>query len=178
MDWLPGLGKHRDKPPLPAHRLDQDTSGCLLLARTPGVLKALQAAFETQKIRKIYWAIVEGAPPKAEGAVRAALSKRSSEAKGWRIVTDGDGQPAETQYKVLQSLGDRTLLELAPRTGRTHQLRVHLAHIGCPIVGDLIYGKGADKDGLHLHGRSLGFNDADGKKVMVEAPVPASWTLA
>jgi tRNA pseudouridine32 synthase / 23S rRNA pseudouridine746 synthase len=175
-DWLPGLGKHPSKPPSPAHRLDQDTSGCLLLARTPGVLKWLQAAFEAQKISKTYWAIVEGAPPKDEGAVRAALSKRSSEAKGWRMVTDGDGQPSETHYKVLERLAGRSWIELSPRTGRTHQLRVHMAHIGCPIVGDVIYGKGADAGGLRLHGRSLRFAGSDGKAVIIDAPAP--WTFA
>jgi tRNA pseudouridine32 synthase / 23S rRNA pseudouridine746 synthase len=177
-DWLPGLGKHSAKPPMPAHRLDHDTSGCLLLARTPGVLKALQVAFEAQKIGKTYWAIVEGAPPKQEGAVRAALSKRSSAAKGWRMVTDGDGQPSETHYKVLERLEGQTLLELTPQTGRTHQLRVHMAHIGCPIVGDVVYGKGADTGGLRLHARTLRFPGPDGATVTVEAPLPENWQRA
>jgi tRNA pseudouridine32 synthase / 23S rRNA pseudouridine746 synthase len=172
-NWLPGLGKHSAKPPMPAHRLDHDTSGCLLLARTPGVLRRLQMAFEAQKIAKTYWAIVEGAPPKAEGAVRAPLSKRSSEAKGWRMVVDGEGAPSETRYRILEQFEGRTLLELTPLTGRTHQLRVHLAHIGCAIVGDVVYGKGGER--LMLHAATIGFEDGDGKTIVVRAPLPDFW---
>lgn len=175
-NWLPGLGKHSAKPPMPAHRLDHDTSGCLLLARTPGVLKRLQMAFEAQQIQKTYLAIVNGTLPKAEGAVRAPLSKRSSEARGWRIVTDGDGQPAETRYRMLTAYDGRTLVELTPLTGRTHQLRVHMAHIGCAIVGDIVYGK-ADAKSPHLllHASRICFAGADGKPVTIDAPLPAHW---
>jgi tRNA pseudouridine32 synthase / 23S rRNA pseudouridine746 synthase len=174
-NWLPGLGKHSAKPPMPAHRLDHDTSGCLLLARTPGVLRRLQMAFEAQKIAKTYLAIVEGTPPKEDGAVRAPLSKRSSEAKGWRMVVDGQGAPSETRYRILERLDGRTLVELTPLTGRTHQLRVHLAHIGCAIVGDVVYGKGGDK--MMLHAASIGFDDGDDKAVMVLAPLPEFWPV-
>jgi tRNA pseudouridine32 synthase / 23S rRNA pseudouridine746 synthase len=172
-NWLPGLGKHASKPPMPAHRLDHDTSGCLLLARTPGVLRRLQMAFEAHEVTKTYWAIVEGVPPKAEGAVCAPLSKRSSETKGWRMVVDGNGAPSETRYRILESLEGRTLVELTPLTGRTHQLRVHLAHIGCAISGDIVYGAGGEH--LMLHARSLSFADAEGKPVQVTAPLPDFW---
>jgi tRNA pseudouridine32 synthase / 23S rRNA pseudouridine746 synthase len=171
--WLPGLGKHMAKPPMPAHRLDHDTSGCLLLARTPGVLRRLQMGFEAHQIGKTYWAIVDGAPPKTEGAVRAPLSKRSTEARGWRMVVDGDGQPSETRYRILEQLEGRTLVELTPLTGRTHQLRVHLAHIGCPISGDVVYGRGGDK--LMLHATSVRFATGDSKTVTVRAPLPDFW---
>jgi tRNA pseudouridine32 synthase / 23S rRNA pseudouridine746 synthase len=172
-NWLPGLGKHSAKPPMPAHRLDHDTSGCLLLARTPGVLKRLQMAFEAHEIGKTYWAIVDGTPPKAEGAVRAPLSKRSSEVKGWRMVVDGEGAPSETRYRILEQFDGRTLVELTPLTGRTHQLRVHLAHIGCPITGDVVYGKGSDK--LMLHATSVRFTDSQSKAITVRAPLPDFW---
>jgi tRNA pseudouridine32 synthase / 23S rRNA pseudouridine746 synthase len=173
MDLLPALGKHPSKPPMFAHRLDQDTSGCLLLARTPGVLKALQKAFEAQQVQKTYLAVVEGAPPKAEGAVRAALSKRSSVAKGWRMVVDGQGQSAETRYRILAQEAERTQVELSPRTGRTHQLRVHMAHIGCAIVGDEVYGTGGAR--MLLHASRISFPGSDGAMIMVVAPLPDYW---
>jgi tRNA pseudouridine32 synthase / 23S rRNA pseudouridine746 synthase len=176
-DWLPGLGKHRSKPPMPAHRLDHDTSGCLLLARTAGMLRQLQMAFEAHDIKKTYLAIVHGTPPKAEGAVRAPLSKRSTEARGWRMVVDGDGQPSETRYRIMHAYEGRTLVALTPLTGRTHQLRVHLAHIGCPIVGDIVYGKPDSKSStrLLLHASRIGFTGSKGEAVMIDAPLPNHW---
>jgi RluA family pseudouridine synthase len=141
-------------PPALAHRLDRDTSGCLVLGRHPKALRRLGALFASGQVQKVYWAVVEGSPPKAEGRIKTGLAKltRSS---GWRMTVDPAGQTAITDYRVRGAAGDRAWLELRPRTGRTHQLRVHCAALGCPVVGDPIYGEGASKDPLQLHARSI-----------------------
>lgn len=137
---LPSLrfGKRRD--PRPAHRLDQDTAGCLVLARNSPAMAQLAAWFAAGAVRKTYWAVVEGAPPQPEGTLAAPLAKRSTAAAGWRMVVDPAGQAAVTDWRVLGAARGRTWLELSPRTGRTHQLRAHCAHLGCPILGDVRYG--------------------------------------
>jgi 23S rRNA-/tRNA-specific pseudouridylate synthase len=108
-------------------------------------------------VGKTYWAVVRGAPPQAEGEIAVPLLKRSSAREGWRMVVDPAGQPALTAWRVLgQADGQGEIfswLELRPRTGRTHQLRVHCAHLGCPILGDARYGGGEGP--LHLLARSL-----------------------
>jgi len=151
---LPTLrfGKRRD--PRPAHRLDQDTAGCLVLARTAPSLAQLGAWFAAGAVRKTYWAVVEGAPPAPSGTLEAALSKRSTAAAGWRMVVDAAGQAAITDWRVLGERNGRTWLELSPRTGRTHQLRAHCAHLGCPILGDVRYGA-APGPVLHLLAQAI-----------------------
>nr|WP_242534889.1 RNA pseudouridine synthase [Roseococcus suduntuyensis] len=151
--WLPLLQQGKRHLPQPAHRLDQDTAGCLALGRTKPALAALGALFAEGRARKTYWAVLRGAPPALAGEVNAPLLKRSTKAEGWRMVVDPAGQPARTQYRVLGRDGDLTAVELQPRTGRTHQLRVHMAHLGCPILGDARYGGGAGA--LHLLARAL-----------------------
>jgi tRNA pseudouridine32 synthase / 23S rRNA pseudouridine746 synthase len=153
-DWLPALAFGKRRLPQPAHRLDADTAGCLVLGRTKPALAALGALFASGRVEKTYWAVVRGAPPQAEGQVDAPLRKRSTAREGWRMVVDPAGQPALTTWRVLGRAGGLSWLELRPRTGRTHQLRVHCAHLGCPILGDARYG-GGDGGAMHLLARAV-----------------------
>ncbi len=165
------------KPPALAHRLDRDTSGCLVLGRHPKALRKLGALFASGKVEKTYWAIVHGAPAQAEGTVDQALRKITRRDGGWRMVSDPAGQTAITGYRVRGRSGDLTWLELRPRTGRTHQVRVHCAALGCPIVGDPLYGVHPTSEDrlppLHLHARGLLIPIKEGKPpIAVEAPPP------
>ena len=152
-DWLPALQMGKRHLPQPAHRLDTDTAGCLALGRTKPALAALGALFAAGRAEKTYWAVLRGAPPTAEGTVDAPLRKISSAARGWRMEVHAEGQPARTAWHVLGAADGVTWVELRPATGRTHQLRVHCAHLGCPILGDPVYGGGAGR--LHLLARAL-----------------------
>ncbi len=105
-----------------------------------------------ERSRKIYWAVVDGRPPQGEGRVEAGLNKLTR-GSGWRMVVDPAGQRAITDYRVLGAADGRAWLELRPRTGRTHQIRVHCAALGCPVVGDPVYGRGDDRP-LLLHARA------------------------
>ena len=140
------------------HRLDRDTSGCLVLGRHAKALARLNRLFATRAVEKVYWAVVEGAP-RPDGVIDLALARRSDDPRSWWMKADLAGEPARTHWCVLGRDVDRgrAWLELRPRTGRTHQLRVHCAAMGFPILGDSIYGS-ADRSGvppLHLHAESL-----------------------
>jgi len=138
-----------------AHRLDRDTSGCLVLGRHRKALARMGKLFASGRVEKIYWAVVEGAPPKAEGRIDLPLQKVARK-DAWRMFADPAGQPAITDYRVLGRAAGLAWVEFRPRTGRTHQLRVHAAAIGCAILGDTIYGKpGQPPDTLHLQSRSV-----------------------
>ncbi len=137
------------KPPALAHRLDRDTSGCLVLGRHRKALAKLGRLFSTGAVEKIYWAVVEGTPPEPEGRIDLGLRKVTSKA-GWRMVPDPAGLSAITDYRVLGRTNGLTWLELRPRTGRTHQIRVHCAARGWPVRGDPVYGR-TDGQTLHLH---------------------------
>ncbi|MBV1799221.1 RluA family pseudouridine synthase [Siccirubricoccus sp. G192] len=168
-DWLPVLALGKRRAPQPAHRLDTDTAGCLVLGRTKPALAALGALFAAGRVEKTYWAVVRGAPPAPAGEVAAPLAKRSTARDGWRMVVDPEGQPALTAWRVLGEAGGLAWLELRPRTGRTHQLRVHCAHLGCPILGDARYG-GGEAAMLHLLARAIAL-PLD-PPVTATAPVP------
>ncbi|MGD9512158.1 MAG: RluA family pseudouridine synthase [Geminicoccaceae bacterium] len=144
------------RPPALAHRLDRDTSGCLVLGRHRKALARVGRLFQQGLVEKVYWAIVNGRPPGPEGSVELALRKRS-EVRGWWMEADPAGQPARTDYRVLGEGNGLTWLECRPRTGRTHQIRVHCASLGCPVLGDPIYGERgpAPLPPLHLHARSI-----------------------
>jgi tRNA pseudouridine32 synthase / 23S rRNA pseudouridine746 synthase len=142
----------RERPRL-VHRLDRDTSGCLLLARHVKAVRRLSALFASSQVRKIYWAVVEGDPPN-EGLIDGPLKKVTNK-EGWRMVVDPAGQRAVTRYQVLGRGDGIAWLELAPETGRTHQLRVHCASAGFPILGDPVYGRGKSSVPMHLHARSI-----------------------
>ncbi len=150
---LPALrmGKRRD--PQPAHRLDADTAGCLVLGRTAPMLARLNAFFAERRVEKTYWAVLRGTLREEAGVVDAPLRKVSSAARGWRMEVHPSGDPARSAWRVLGRAAGLTLVELRPETGRTHQLRVHCAHLGAPILGDAMYGGGAGQ--LHLLAREI-----------------------
>lgn len=162
-----------DRPHL-AHRLDRDTSGCLVLGRHRKALRRLGKLFESRQVRKTYWAIAEGALPKEKGRIEAPLAKRSTAKRGWWMKVDPDGQRSVTDYRVLDAAGGLSLVELSPRTGRTHQLRVHLAHLGCPIVGDHVYGSRDGEKPMLLHAKKIVLPLYPAKPAIeVQAPLPA-----
>lgn len=142
------------KPEL-AHRLDKDTSGCLILGRNPHALKTLSTLFAKNLLSKTYVALVHNKPPSPEGTINLAMSKKSEKSYEWQMKIDENGQPARTDYKVMATYEQFCLLELKPHTGRTHQLRVHCAAIGCPIVGDAIYGQPDQAARMYLHASAV-----------------------
>ncbi len=172
---------YEERPRL-VHRLDKDTSGLLLIARTGLSARRLGDSFRDRETEKLYWAVVVGMPPRPEGAIDLPLAKRpGARDRELMQVDEENGQKALTHFRVLDHAGKRAaLLALWPRTGRTHQLRVHCAEIGCPILGDGKYGGEeallaavADARRLHLHARRLLLPHPSGKgelKVTAEPP--------
>jgi tRNA pseudouridine32 synthase/23S rRNA pseudouridine746 synthase len=143
-------------PRLPAlaHRLDRDTSGCLILGRHRKALARLGKLFQNGKIEKTDWAVVEGTPTEAEGQIDLPLLKVARK-DHWRMFPDPAGQSAITDYKVMGNAGGLSWIAFHPRTGRTHQIRVHATAIGCPILGDMIYGRAIDGMSLNLHSQGV-----------------------
>ena len=163
---LPGL----------AHRLDRDTSGCLILGRHRQALARLGKLFMGNQIKKTYWAVVEGNMPEAQGTINLPLGKQSEHRSRWRMQVDPEkGQEAVTDYIVRGRTDNLSWVEFTPHTGRTHQLRVHAQAMGCPILGDSIYGgESAEIFPLHLHARAIDIPLYKNKDpVQVTAPVPA-----
>jgi tRNA pseudouridine32 synthase / 23S rRNA pseudouridine746 synthase len=164
------------QPPALAHRLDRDTSGCLVLGRHPKALRRLGALFAAGRVEKAYWAVVEGRPAKQGGRIETGLRKQSR-GSGWRMVVDPAGQQAITDYRIRGAAGGRAWLELFPRTGRTHQIRIHCAALGCPVLGDPVYGSGSGR--LLLHARSVSLPLYPVKpSVRVVAPPPSHMLAA
>jgi 23S rRNA pseudouridine955/2504/2580 synthase len=163
------------------HRLDKDTSGVLVLARTAANAAALGQAFRGREVRKLYWALVVGVPPAAEGEIRAPLAKEDRAGSERVGVDAAAGVPAVTRYRVLERIGRRAAwLELEPETGRTHQLRVHCQVLGTPILGDGKYGGRAaflSEAGigrrLHLHARAIAVALPAKPLIAIAAPLPA-----
>lgn len=172
---------YEERPRL-VHRLDKDTSGLLLIARTGQAAKRLAESFRDRATEKLYWAVVVGVPPKSDGAINLPLAKRPGARDRETMQVDHqEGQKALTHYRVLDRVAKRAaLLALWPRTGRTHQLRVHCAAVGCPILGDRKYGGEeallsavADSRRLHLHARRLVLLHPSGKgELAVQAEPP------
>lgn len=145
------------RPPALAHRLDRDTSGCVALGRHPKALKKLGRLFQEGRVGKVYWAVCRGAPAVAEGRIDAPLLKRQR-GDGWRVEIDAEGQNAATRWRTLAAEGGLALIEAEPETGRTHQIRVHLASLGAPILGDPQYGdlSAAERaQAMMLHARRI-----------------------
>jgi tRNA pseudouridine32 synthase / 23S rRNA pseudouridine746 synthase len=183
LDYFDGLRFGLPRSPGLAHRLDRDTSGCLVLGRHRKALAHLGALFRHGRVRKLYWAVVEGGPDADEGTIDLPLG-RLDVTRGWWMKPDPDGQPAVTTWRVmgrtlpLPVCGERglTWLALEPLTGRTHQLRVHCAAMGWPVLGDAVYGTAPRTGGppLHLHAREVVVPLYPKREpVQVVAPVPA-----
>lgn len=172
------LTKNGERPRL-VHRLDRDTSGCLLLARTRKDAAALTKLFATRHVEKFYWALVVGVPQPYTGIIDAPLSKEMSGDEKEKMHISDEGKHARTEYKLIEKLStSMSLIEMKPHTGRTHQLRAHIASIGCPIVGDgkygdekaYVIGEGISQK-LHLHARRLLIKES-GYKLDITAPLP------
>jgi tRNA pseudouridine32 synthase/23S rRNA pseudouridine746 synthase len=160
-------------PPKPAHRLDCDTSGCLILGRSREALGSLGKMFMARRIGKTYWAVVQGRKiEKTSGIIEIPLRRQSTQKNKWWMEASPDGQKSITAYKVRGRDGDFTFLELYPKTGRTHQIRVHCKAIGCPIVGDKIYGNLDINQVLHLHARAVSIPRHNKSPILVTAPPP------
>jgi tRNA pseudouridine32 synthase/23S rRNA pseudouridine746 synthase/23S rRNA pseudouridine1911/1915/1917 synthase len=142
------------RPPALAHRLDRDTSGCLVLGRHRKALARLGKLFSSGRVEKVYWAVVEGAPPDDAGRIDLPLQKVARK-DSWRMFADPAGQESVTDYAVLGRSDGLSWMEFRPRTGRTHQIRVHAAAIGCAILGDPIYGRPSPDRSLHLLSRGV-----------------------
>jgi len=163
--------------PSPVHRLDRDTSGCLLLARHPKAHRRFARAFDEGRVEKSYAAVLEGVPAGREGRIELALIKVSSREQGWRMAPDPAGRAAATRWRLIEERAGRALVLFEPETGRTHQLRVHAASgLGLPIAGDPVYGRGEGP--MLLHALSLKV-PRDGKPpVEARAPLPPSFAAA
>lgn len=168
--------------PALAHRLDKDTSGCLVLGRHRKALDRLGKLFKSGRIDKTYWAVVEGAPEGEAGEIDLALGRLDA-ARGWWMQPDPLGLPSRTGWRVLGRSADGRLafVEFTPHTGRTHQIRVHAQAMGWPILGDPIYGSGR-RDGalpLHLHARAIVIPMQENKPpIRAQAPAPAHMRAA
>ncbi|MEA2998242.1 MAG: tRNA pseudouridine32 synthase / rRNA pseudouridine746 synthase [Sphingomonadales bacterium] len=176
-DYLKHFRFGFQRAPTAVHRLDRDTSGCLLLARHPKAHKRFQQEFEAGKVAKTYLAVLDGVPQAAEGRIDMALGKVSTREAGWRIVPDAAGKAAVTNWRMLEERGGRALILLTPETGRTHQLRVHAASgLGLAIAGDPVYGRASGP--MLLHALSLKV-ERDGKPpVEATAPLPPTFLAA
>jgi len=175
---LDGLADEKGQRPKLVHRLDKDTSGILLLARSARAAAFFSKSFAGRTARKTYWALVVGLPEVREGQIDLAIAKQPGSG-GEKMHPDPEGLAARTRYRVIDRAGNAAAwLELQPLTGRTHQLRVHMAAIGHPIVGDGKYGgqaaflTGAISRKLHLHARALRIDHPAGGCIEGAAPPP------
>jgi len=175
-DHLEDLKLGFQRAPVPVHRIDTDTSGCLLLARNPKALKRFNAAFEARGVDKVYLGVVAGTIEQDEGTIELALTKISSAEKGWRMIPAKKGKPAVTHWRRLAVHDGRTLVEFRPETGRTHQIRVHaLAGLGHALVGDPVYGDGRGAPRTMLHALALTVHREGKPPIEARAPLPADF---
>jgi tRNA pseudouridine32 synthase/23S rRNA pseudouridine746 synthase len=159
------------RPPTPMHRLDMDTSGCLLFARSPKARAQFQQAFEQRQVEKYYLAVVGRAVEEEQGTIDSPLAKTSSAEAGWRMVADARGQTAVTNWRKIAEHDGKTLVEFRPLTGRTHQIRAHAREaFGTGIVGDQVYGIPGGP--MLLHASRLVVPRAGKPPIDVTAPLP------
>jgi len=165
------------RPPMPVHRIDTDTSGCLLLARNPKALKRFAKAFEDRLVEKRYLGVLAGVPSTSEGTIELSLSKISSAEKGWRMIAAKKGKPSITHWRVLTEIDGHALLEFRPETGRTHQIRVHCqAGLGMSLLGDPVYGNGKGAPRTMLHAAAIGVPRNGKPPIAATAPLPRDFT--
>lgn len=177
-DHLEALKLGFQRPPVAVHRLDTDTSGCLLLARNPKALARFNRAFEERAVAKTYLAILAGHPAGTSGTIELSLAKISSAEKGWRMIAAKKGKPAVSHWELVETLGPHSLIRFRPETGRTHQLRVHaLKGLGAALLGDPVYGAGAVAGARRtmLHAESLTVTRAGKTPIEARAPLPADF---
>ncbi|HQN53346.1 MAG TPA: RNA pseudouridine synthase [Novosphingobium sp.] len=175
-DHLEDLKLGFQRVPVPVHRIDTDTSGCLLLARNPKALKRFNAAFEAREVDKVYLGVVAGTLDQDEGTIELSLAKISSAEKGWRMIPAKKGKPAVTHWRKLAVHDGRTLVEFRPETGRTHQIRVHaLADLGHALLGDPVYGDGRGAPRTMLHALALTVHREGKPPIEARAPMPADF---
>ncbi len=178
--WLEQLGDGAEafdvERPGIVHRLDKDTSGILVLAKTPSAQAALSAAFEARTTKKTYLAVVEGVPDRPKAVIDAPIDRHPGDRTRMAIVSRG--REARTSYEVLHSDGRRALLEIHPETGRTHQIRVHLAAIGVPVADDAVYGKREPGGRQLLHAYQLSLPHPAGGTLTVTAAIPVDMDRA
>jgi 23S rRNA pseudouridine955/2504/2580 synthase len=188
---LDQLAFEKNQRPRLVHRLDRDTSGVLVIARTVPAAAALARSLAQRDASKVYWALTRGVPQQKRGTIKAALAKEGARGAERMEIVERESDAAKhaiTDYAVVDRAGEEFAWVAAkPVTGRTHQIRVHLASLGTPIVGDFKYGaqdargKGGIADRLHLHARSIDIARPDGGRLHVTAPLPAhmmkSWEL-
>ena len=178
---LDGLTFGFKRWPVPVHRLDRDTSGCLLLSRNPKAHARLHQAFEQGLVRKRYLAVLEGVVTGDSGLIDLALAKVSTAEAGWRMVGDHakkmGGKPSRTAWRVIEVRDGRSFVEFIPETGRTHQIRVHASEaLGAPVVGDPVYGNGGKETLLHAAELTI---PREGKEpIVAKAPLPARFAAA
>lgn len=183
----PALEDHIDtlklgfqRRPLAVHRLDTDTSGCLLLARNPKAHKRFTQAFQDRLVAKRYLGIVAGVPEQDEGTIDLPLSKISSAEKGWRMMHAPGGKPSVTHWRKLEEKDGRTLVEFRPETGRTHQIRIHaLEGLGMPLMGDPVYGTGhaLGAGRTMLHASAIEIQRDKKPPIKAAAPMPHDFSL-
>lgn len=162
-----------DRPGI-IHRLDRDTSGVMIGAKNPETARLLSKQFQDRKAKKTYAAILDGVPKEAKANIDLPIGRNPKVPSTFRV--DAGGKSAQTYYEIIASNDILSLATLKPVTGRTHQLRVHMAYIGTPIRGDAVYGKPADR--LYLHAEQLEITIPDSQRVTFTAPVPAEFALA
>lgn len=184
-DWLiekypevTTVGDNPEERPGIVHRLDKETSGVMIVARNQETFEKLKRLFKERKVSKKYLALVSGAPKKKSGAIDEPIGRSAGNPTRRGVGLRARGaRAALTRYKLLERLGGFSLLECAPKTGRTHQLRVHLASIGCPVTGDKVYGKRdnaipPDLKRQFLHAFSIEFSYPEGRRWHFEAALP------
>lgn len=175
-DHLDQLKLGFQRRPTPVHRLDTDTSGCLLLARNPKALKRFNKAFEERRVGKSYLGVLAGVPDQQEGRIELALAKISSAERGWRMIPARKGKPSLTSWRVAQIVKGLALVEFTPETGRTHQIRVHAqSGIGIPLLGDPIYGERIGDGRTMLHASALHVDRGEKTPINARSPMPAEF---
>jgi 23S rRNA pseudouridine1911/1915/1917 synthase len=155
------------------HRLDKETSGCLVVAKNDRAHRSLAEQFAGREVKKIYLAVTAGAPRYRAGTVEVPIARHRVHRQRMAVSEPGEGRDAVTDYRVISSANGRSLIECRPRTGRTHQIRVHLRHLGCPILGDPLYGRRGAFTRHMLHAWKLEFrHPITGGPLAFEAPPP------